>query len=135
MSIPVPAEAVVEELSSARTQEGEDVLEIRGGTCRRTKRRRIEWASPRGEEKDANETAADLEATRAEVLVRQTIAREVEDWSQKERRESRPARSAGGGACGHVECDDHGRAPSVSMARAYASARSVTRARRRDGRP
>ena len=42
--------------------------------------------------------------------MRQAIAREVEDWPQKERRESRPARSTDGSARRHVECDDHGRA-------------------------
>lgn len=75
----VPAEAVVEELPSARAQEGEDVLEIRGGARRGAKRRRIERASPRGEEEEARKTAANLEAARADVLVRQAVAREVED--------------------------------------------------------
>jgi hypothetical protein len=84
------------------------VLEVRGGTCRGAKCRRIEWASPRGEEKEAREAAADLEATRADVLVRQAIAREVKDRPKKERPESRPARGAGRGARGHVERDDHG---------------------------
>ena len=77
----VPAKTVVKELASAGTHEREDVLEVRGGTRRGAKRRRIEWPSPRGKEKDARETAADLEPTRAEVLVWQSIAREVEDWS------------------------------------------------------
>ena len=66
----VPAEAVVKESSATRTQEGEDVLEVGCGTRRCTKRRRIEWASPRGEEKDASDAARHLKATRAEVLVR-----------------------------------------------------------------
>jgi hypothetical protein len=104
----VPADAVVEELPAAQTQEGEDVLEVGGGTRRGAKCRRIEWASPRGEQKDAYDAAADLEATRAEVLVRQAVAREVEDRPQEERRKSRPARRAGGGARGHVQRDDHG---------------------------
>ena len=69
----------MKELSSARAQEGEDVLEVRGGTRRSAERRRIERASPRGKKKDARKTAADLEAARAEVLVRQAIAREVDD--------------------------------------------------------
>jgi hypothetical protein len=69
----------VKELPSARTQKGEDVLEVRGGTRRGAKRGWIQWSSPSGEKKEARETAADLEATRAEVLVRQTVAREVED--------------------------------------------------------
>ena len=103
----VPAKAVVKELPSARTQEREDVLEVRGGARRSAKRRRIEWASPRGEEKDARETAAELEATRMEVPMWQPIAREVEDWSEEERRESRPARRAGGSARRNVESDDH----------------------------
>jgi hypothetical protein len=103
----VPAEAIVKEPPSARTQKGKDVLEVRGGARRGTERRRIEWASPRGEEKDARETAADLEATRAEVLVWQAIAREMEDRPQEECRKSRSARSAGGGARGYVERDDH----------------------------
>jgi hypothetical protein len=106
----VPAKAIVKELSPARTQEGEDVLEVRCGTCDGAKRRRIEWPSPRGEEKDTSETAADLEATGAEVFMRQVIARKMDDWPQKERGESRPARGTDGSASRHVECDDHGRA-------------------------
>jgi hypothetical protein len=69
----VPAEAVVKELPPPRTQEGEDVFEVRGGTRRGAKRCRIEYASPRGQENEAREPAADLEATRPEVLVRQAI--------------------------------------------------------------
>ena len=104
----VPAEAVVKEFSATRTQEGEDVLEVGCGTRRCTKRRRIEYASPRGEEKDASDAARHLKATRAEVLVRYAVAREVDDRPQQERRKSRPARRAGGGARGHMERDDHG---------------------------
>ena len=57
---------------------------------------------------DACDTARDLKATRAEVLVRQAVAREVEDRPQEQRRKSRPTRRAGGGARGHMERDDHG---------------------------
>jgi hypothetical protein len=74
----VPA-AVMEELPSTRAQEREDVLEVRSGARRRANCRWIEGASPRGEEQEARKTAADLEATRAEVLMRQAVAREVED--------------------------------------------------------
>jgi hypothetical protein len=104
----VPAEAVVKELPAPGTQKGKDMLEVRGGTCRCAKRRRVERASPRGEEKDARETGSDLEASRVKVLVRQAIACEVEDWSEEERREPRPARRAGGSARCHVKRDDHG---------------------------
>ena len=99
----------MKELPSARTQEWQDVLEVRGGTCRCSKRRGVERASPRGEESDARETGSDLEASRVEVLVRQAIACEVEDWSHEERRESRPTGRAGGSARRHVERDYHNR--------------------------
>ena len=97
----------MEELPSGRTQDGEEVLEVGGGTRRGAKRRRIEWPSPRSEEKDACGAAGDLKPTRAEVLVRQAVAREVDDRPQEKRRKSRPARRAGGGTRGHVERDDH----------------------------
>jgi hypothetical protein len=89
----VPA-AVVEELPSARAQEGEDVLEVRGGARRRAKRGRIERASARGEKHEARESAADLEATRVDVLVRQAVAREVEERPEEERREPLTAPAA-----------------------------------------
>ena len=41
--------------------------------------------------------------------MRQAIARKMDDWPQKKRRESRPARSTDGSAGRYVECDDHGR--------------------------
>jgi hypothetical protein len=83
------------------------VLEVRSGACRSSKRRRIEWSSPRGEEKDARDAAAKFEASRMEVPMRQPIARKVQHWSEEERRESRPARRAGGSARRNVESDDH----------------------------
>jgi hypothetical protein len=41
---------VVEEFPSARTQEGKHMLEVRRRARRSAKRRRIQWASPCGEE-------------------------------------------------------------------------------------
>ena len=67
----------------ARTQDGEEILEVGGRTRRGAKRCRIERASPRGEEQDAADAACYLEATRAEVLVRQAVAREVEDRTRQ----------------------------------------------------
>ena len=66
----VPTETVVKELPVARTEDGEDVLEVGGGARRGAKRRRIEWASARGDEKDACDAARDLKPTRVKVLVR-----------------------------------------------------------------
>jgi len=108
----VPAETVMKELPATRAQKREDVLEIGGGARRSSERRRIERASPRGEDKDPSHAACDLEAARAEVLVRQAVAREVEDRPQKERRRSGPARRAGGSARGHVKRDDDDCLPS-----------------------
>ena len=84
------------------------MLEVGGRTRRGAKRRRIERASPCGEEKDACDAAGDLKVTRAEVLMWETVAREVENRPQEERRKSRPARRAGGGARSHVKRNDHG---------------------------
>ena len=70
---------VVEELPSARAKGRKDVLEVRRGARRSAECRRIERASPRGEEEDARQGAADLEPTRAEVSVRDAIARDVEN--------------------------------------------------------
>jgi len=46
-------------------------------------------ASPHGEEEEDSDAAADLKATRADVLVGHTVAREVKDRPEKECRESR----------------------------------------------
>ena len=76
---PVPAVAAVKQLASTWTQKGDDVLKIRrrAGGCSQS--RRIERAALPGEEDEAEEAASDLEAARTDVLVWQTIAREVED--------------------------------------------------------
>ena len=108
----MPASATVEELSAARAHEGEDMLEVGCGARRGPERCWIERAAARGEEDKADETATDLEAARADVLVRQTVAREVEDRPQQERRGSRPAGGTGRGARRHVKRDDHGYRPS-----------------------
>ena len=64
------------------------MLEIRGGARSCAKRRWIEQAAPRGQENEARETAANLEAARADVLVRQAVARKVDDRPQEERTKS-----------------------------------------------
>jgi len=60
----------VEELAATRAPEREDVLEDGSGARSGAERRRIERAAARGEEDEGGQTAADLEAARAEVLVR-----------------------------------------------------------------
>ena len=58
----VPA-AIVKELPSARAQQRDHMLEVRGRTRHGAKRRRIERTSPHGEEDYARETAADHDAS------------------------------------------------------------------------
>jgi hypothetical protein len=106
----VPA-VVVEEFPSARAQERKDVLEVRRGARCSAKCRGIERASPRGEEDDSRETAADLEPARAEVSVRKAVARDMENRPQEESREPRAAGGAGRGARRHVEGNYHGFLP------------------------
>ena len=103
----VPA-VVVEEFPSAGAQERKDVLEVRRGARCSTKCRRIERAPPHGEEDDARDTAADLEATRAEVSVRNAVARDMENRPQKECCQARTTRRARRSACRHVESNYHG---------------------------
>jgi hypothetical protein len=83
---PMPAVTAVEELVSARPQEWQDVLQVGGGARCGPQRRPIQWATHGGEERNAGETAADLEAARPDVLVREAVTREVDDRPQQERR-------------------------------------------------
>lgn len=84
------------------------MLEVRCGARGGAECRRIERASPRGEQDDARETAADLEPTRVEVSVRNTVARDVKNRPQKECCEPRAAGGADRSACRHVEGNYHG---------------------------
>jgi hypothetical protein len=67
---PMPAEAAVEELPPARPKERQDVFQVRCGARSGAEGRRIERTAPAGKEDEARETAANLEAARADVLVR-----------------------------------------------------------------
>ena len=100
---------VVEEFPSVGAQERKDVLEVRRGTRRSAKCRRIERSSPHGEQEDASEAAADLEPTRAEVSVRNAIARNVENWPKEDCCEPRAAGSTRRSAGRHVEGNYHAR--------------------------
>jgi hypothetical protein len=99
--------SVVEEFPSTRTQEREDVLEVGRGARHGAKCRRVERAASRGEETDTPEAAADLEPTRVKVLVRNTVAGEVQNRPQKDCCESRAANRAGSSAYRYVERNDH----------------------------
>jgi len=104
----VPTVAAVKQLVSTWAQKRYDVLKIRGGARRCSESRRIERAAFAGEEDEADEAASDLEAPRADVLVWQSIAGEVEDRPQEDRREPGPARGTGCGARRDMERNNHG---------------------------
>ena len=57
------------------------MLEVRSGTRPRTERRRIERSAAHSEKDEAHETGADLEAAGLDVLVRQTVARKVQEFA------------------------------------------------------
>jgi hypothetical protein len=99
----------VEEFPSARAQDWKDMLEVRHGARCGAKCRRIERASPRSEQEDAHETAADLEPTRVEVSVRNAVARDVEKRPEKKCGDPRAAGGARRSACRHMEGNYHGR--------------------------
>lgn len=83
------------------------MLEVGRGARHSAECRRIEHASPRGEEEDARQAATDLEPTRGEVSVRNAVAREVKNRPQKKCCKARAAYGACRGTCGHVEGNYH----------------------------
>lgn len=104
----MPAVTAVEELGSARAQEWHDVLQVGGGGRGSPQRRAIQRTAHAGEEGKTSEAAADLEAARADVLVRQAVARKVDDGPQQKSGEPGPARGPCCGTRRHVERNDHG---------------------------
>jgi hypothetical protein len=104
----VPTMAAVKQLAPVWAEKRHDMLKIRCRAGRCSESRRIQRAAPAGEEREAHESATDLEAAGADVLVWHTIAREMEDRPEEDRDEPRPARRSGCGACGDMERNNHG---------------------------
>jgi hypothetical protein len=92
-----------EELAPARPREANDVLEVRRGGGERAAYGRIERSAHRGEEQDRSDARADLEPAVGDVLVRQPIAREVEQQPERQRAESRVDERATERAGGDVQ--------------------------------
>jgi hypothetical protein len=124
----VPAEAAVKELAPAKAQRREDVLEIGRGARGRAEGRRIERAASSGEQRKTDEAAADLEATRADVFVRNAVTCEVQDRPEQKRRQPRAAGGAGGGARRDVKGDDQvvGKPSIARRARSISSSSRAT---------
>jgi hypothetical protein len=99
---------VVKEFVPAGTQDGEDVLEVRGRAGRCAEGRWIEQPASHREKGETRQAAADLEPTRADVLVRDAVAYKMEDRSRDKCREPRASGCARCGTCRYVERDDHG---------------------------
>ena len=86
---------------------GTTMLEIRRGRCRAAENSRIERAASRCEQRERDETAADLEAEAADVVVRHAVAREVNDRPEQERERPRARECTGRRAGRDVKRDDH----------------------------
>jgi hypothetical protein len=91
----MPATAAVKELLPVRPQRREHVLEVGRRSRNRTKRRRIERATPCGEKRDRCNPASDLEAAAGDVPVRHAISGEVQGGSKQQRAQTRTSHRAG----------------------------------------
>jgi hypothetical protein len=97
----------VKDLLSARAKPGIDVLEIRGRGRHRAQGCRAEGSAPRRDERNGGKPACDLESPAGDVLVWDSITREVQGRPEQERPTSRAQNGAGGGAGRDVQRDDH----------------------------
>jgi hypothetical protein len=103
----VTAAAAMEDLLSMHAKPRNEVLEVghRGG--RTAEHRRIERPAPRSEQAERDEPAADLEAPVWNVLVRHTIACDVQRRPEQQRERTRPHDASHRRTGRHVERDDH----------------------------
>jgi hypothetical protein len=103
----MPTATAVKELLAARAQRGDHVLEVRRRSRDRAQGRRIEWAAPRGQEREGGYPAPDLEAAAGNVLVRNAVRRQVQSRSEQERTPPRADHRAGRGTSRNVQRNDH----------------------------
>jgi hypothetical protein len=83
------------------------MLEIGSRARRCAERRWIQQATFAGKQGEASKAATDLKPPRADVLVWHTVAREVEDRAEQDRREPRAAHGSGRGATGYMQGNNH----------------------------
>jgi len=105
----VAAAAAMKDLLPARTEPRKEVLEV--GQRRRgaAEHCRIEGATPRREQPERDEAAADLEAPVGNILVRDAITCHVEGWAQEHREPTRADDGSHRRAGGDVQRNDHQR--------------------------
>ena len=99
----------VKELPPTRPQPGHDMFEVRRGSRRAAEHGRIEQAATRSEQRKRGEAAADLEAQVVDVVVRDTVARDVNERSEQQSKRAGARERAGRGAGRDVKRDDHER--------------------------
>jgi hypothetical protein len=113
----MPAAPAVKQLPAVRTQPREDVLEIgcrgRGGP----ERGGIERPSAESEHGQTEQAASDFEATIGDVLVRHSIAREMQWRTERERRASRAGQRTQRPAGRDMKGDDHDRSSTQFLSR------------------
>ncbi len=103
----VATAAAMEDLLPAQPEPRHDVLEV--GHRRRCAAEHggIERAAPRGEQPERRETGADLEAPVGDVLVRHTVAGDVQRRAEQQRERARADDGSQRRPRGHVQRDDH----------------------------
>jgi hypothetical protein len=103
----MPAAAPVEELLPTWSERRKDVLEIGRRRGHRAESCRTKRPAPRCDEHNGGKPACDLESPAGDVLVWDSITREVQGRPEQERPTSRAQNGAGGGAGCDVQRDDH----------------------------
>lgn len=118
-STPVPAAQPMagEELVAARPREPHHMFEVwtRGREC--ASHGRVERPTRAGEQQDRGDPGADLEASVPDVLVRHSIAREVEQQAQRKRAKPRAQERPTDRSCRDVKGNDQSAALASSTAR------------------
>jgi hypothetical protein len=95
-----------EELPPAGPRQAHDVLDVRRRGRARADDGGVDGTARSREEPDQREPGRELEAVRADVVVRNAVAEEVGERSCEERTPARAGGSADGGAGGDVQRDD-----------------------------
>jgi hypothetical protein len=98
-----------EELATAGPREPENVLKVWSGCRQRPRHRRVERSTYEGEERHSGDPGADLEAAIPDVLVRQSIACQVQQEAERKRAAPRTDERAADRTRRNVKRDDQRR--------------------------
>ena len=95
-----------EELATAGPREAEDVFQVRTRSRERARDGGIEWSAHSAEEQDPCDARPDLESAVRDVLVRNPIARDVKEQTERQRSEPRADERTACRTCRDMEGDD-----------------------------